>query len=103
LGGREEETIMKIFLTRRAEQNYDSIKAYIKQEWGEKTVGEFIQKTDELFNLLKNFPAIGQIEKDDIRGFQLSPQTRILYRTKKERIVILAFFDVRQNPKKKFR
>jgi plasmid stabilization system protein ParE len=93
---------MKIFLTKKAERNYDSIKGYIKQEWGEKTVSEFIQKTDSFFNLLKNYPAIGQIEKDDIRGFQLSPQTRILYRAQNERIVILSFFDVRQNPKKKF-
>jgi plasmid stabilization system protein ParE len=94
---------MKIFLTRRAERNYDSIKEYINKEWGDKTMGEFIQKTDELFSLLKAYPSMGQIEKDDIRGFQLSPHTRILYRIKEENIVILAFFDVRQSPKKKFR
>jgi plasmid stabilization system protein ParE len=94
---------MKIFLTRRAERNYDDIKGYIKQEWGDKTAGEFIQKTDELFSLLKIYPSMGQIEKDDIRGFQLSPHTRILYRVKPEKIVVLAFFDVRRNPKKKLR
>ena len=73
---------MKIFLTRRAERNYDSIKGYIKQEWGDKTAGEFAQKTDELFSLLKMYPLMGQVEKDDIRGFQLSPHTRILYQNK---------------------
>jgi hypothetical protein len=45
---------------------------------------------------------MGQIENGDIRGFQLSPQTRILYRIRDEKIIILAFFDVRQNPNKKF-
>ena len=94
---------MKIFLTSRAERNYDSIKNYIKQEWGDKTAEEFAQKTDDLFNLLKIYPLMGQIEKDDIRGFQLSPHARILYRVREEKIVILALFDVRQNPKKKFR
>lgn len=93
---------MKIFLTRRAERNYQVIKEYIKNEWGDKTAGEFVLKTDELFNLLKAYPSMGQIEKDDIRGFQLSPHTRILYRIKEDKIVVLAFFDVRQNPKKKF-
>jgi hypothetical protein len=44
---------------------------------------------------------MGQVEKDDIRGFQLSPQTRILYRIRDEKIIILSFFDVRQNPTKK--
>jgi plasmid stabilization system protein ParE len=81
---------MKIFLTRRAERNYDSIKDYIKQEWRDKTAGEFVQKTDELFNLLKIYPSMGQLEKDDIRGFQLSPHTRVLYRIKENKIVVLA-------------
>lgn len=93
---------MTVFLTRRAEKNYDTIKEHIKRKWGEKTADEFALKTDEFFNLLKAHPAIGQIEKDEIRGFQLTPQTRILYRTKGDLMIILALFDVRQNPKKKF-
>lgn len=63
---------MKVLLTHRAEKNYDSIKGFIREEWGEKTKQEFVQKTDELFNLLKIYPGIGQIEKDDIRGFRLT-------------------------------
>ncbi|MEX2231176.1 MAG: type II toxin-antitoxin system RelE/ParE family toxin [Cyclobacteriaceae bacterium] len=94
---------MTVVLTRRAEKNYDAIKEYIRKEWGEKTAEEFTLKTDEFFNLLKAYPAMGQIEKDEIRGFQLTPHTRILYRTKGERIIILALFDVRQDPKNKFR
>jgi plasmid stabilization system protein ParE len=66
------------------------------------TARQFMRKTDETFRLLKNYPSIGQIEKGDIRGFQLSPQTRILYRIRDEKIIILTFFDVRQDPKKKF-
>jgi len=92
---------MTVFLTRRAEKNYDAIKERIRKRWGEKTAEEFTLKTDEFFNLLKAYPAMGQIEKDEIRGFQLTPQTRILYRTKGDLIIILALFDVRRNPKKK--
>jgi hypothetical protein len=44
---------------------------------------------------------MGQVENNDIRGFQLSRQTRILYRIKDNKIIILSFFDVRQDPKKK--
>lgn len=94
---------MQVFVTPRAERNFDSIIDYIKQKWGERTAKQFVQKTDEIFKLLKNYPLMGQVEKDDIRGFQLSPQTRILYRILDERIIILAFFDVRQDPKKKLR
>jgi plasmid stabilization system protein ParE len=93
---------MTVFLTRRAEKNYDAIKGHIRKKWGERTAEEFALKADEFFNLLKTYPAMGQIEKDDIRGFQLTPQARILYRTKGEKIINLALFDVRQNPGKKF-
>jgi plasmid stabilization system protein ParE len=94
---------MQVFVTPRAERNFDSIIDYIKQKWGERTAKQFVQKKDEILKLLKNYPLMGQVEKDDIRGFQLSPQTRILYRIRDERIIILAFFDVRQDPKKKLR
>ncbi|MCO4291377.1 type II toxin-antitoxin system RelE/ParE family toxin [Solitalea sp. MAHUQ-68] len=93
---------MQVFLTARAERNFYSIVTYLKNKWGEKTANEFIQKTDQVFKLLKSFPSIGQIEQEDIRGFQLSPQTRILYRVGKNKIIVLTFFDVRQHPGKKF-
>lgn len=92
---------MQVFVTPRAERSFDSIVYYIKQKWGEKTAKEFIQKVDEIFILLKDFPLMGQVENNDIRGFQLSPHTRILYRIRDNKIIILSFFDVRQDPKKK--
>ena len=94
---------MEVFVTPRAEKNFDSIMEYIKKNWGDNSAKEFIQKADEFFKILKVQPLIGQVEIDDIRGFQLSPQTRILYRIRGSKIIILSFFDVRKNPKKKFR
>ncbi len=60
---------MQVYVTPRAERNFDSIVENIKENWGEKTVKEFIQKVDEIFKLLINFPLMGQVEADDIRGF----------------------------------
>lgn len=70
---------MQVFVTPKAEQDFDLIVEYIRQQWGERTAKQFIQKADAIFNLLKNYPSIGSVEKGDIRGLQLSPQTRILY------------------------
>ncbi len=92
---------MQVYVTPRAERNFDSIVAYIRQKCGDKTALTFVQKTDEIFKLLKNYPFMGSIEKGDIRGFQLSPQTRILYCVRDNKVIILSFFDVRQDPKKK--
>ena len=47
---------MQVYITPRAERNFDSIVDYIKQRWGEKTAKEFTQKVDEIFKLLKNYP-----------------------------------------------
>jgi len=93
---------MQVFVTPRAERNFESIVNYISNKWGVKTAQQFIQKTDEMFELLKNYPTMGQIEKGNIRGFQLSTQTRVLYRIREDKIIVLALFDVRQNPSKKF-
>lgn len=93
---------MQVLVTPRAEKNFDIILDYIKDKWGEKTAKQFIRKTDELFQLLQNYPTIGQVENGDIRGFQLSRQTRLLYTVRDGKIIVLAFFDVRQDPNKKF-
>lgn len=92
---------MQVFVTERAVNHFDSIVTHIKKNWGEKTVQQFVLKTDKILKLLKNYPTIGPIEKGEIRSFQLSRQTKMLYRIKDQRIIIIAFFDVRQHPDKK--
>lgn len=96
---------MRISFTKRAQNHYNSIKHYLYEEWGEAIVEAFEQKTLDFLDLLIEFPEMGSNELADkqIHGFQLTKQTRILYRLKKDTIILLAFFDVRQNPKKKFR
>lgn len=94
---------MRVYLTRRAEKNYNSIKDYIAKEWGERIADEFAQKADKLFQLLEDFPEMGSLEKENIRGFQLSRKTRLLYRVRNNKIIILSFFDVRLDPKRKFK
>lgn len=60
---------MKVYLTRRAEKNYNSIKDYIAEEWGEGTAEEFAQKADKLFQLLEDFPEMGPLKRKIFAGF----------------------------------
>jgi len=94
---------MKIFLTKRAAKNYRSVINYLTNEWGEHVAKLFEQKTIDFLDLLEAYPNIGTIEfpEKQIMGFQLTKQTRVFYRIKGKQIIILAFFDSRQNPKKK--
>jgi len=94
---------MKVFLTKRAANKFRSIKEYIAEEWGELVADAFEQKTIDFLDLLESFPQMGSLEVSakQIRGFQLTKQTRVFYRIKNERIIILTFFDVRQHPLKR--
>lgn len=96
---------MKIFLTKRAVKNYRSIKEYLIKEWNENVAAAFEQKTIDFFDLLEAFPEMGCVEvpEKQIRGFLLTKQTRVFYRIKKEKIIIMSFFDIRKDPKKKFK
>ena len=94
---------MKISFTKRTEKNYSLIKENIRAEWGNKLEEAFEQKTKDFLDLLKNFPQIGSIEVRDkqIRGILLTKHTKIFYRIKSDKIIVLTFFDVRQDPGKK--
>lgn len=94
---------MKNFLTKRAAKNYNSIRKFITEEWGEKVSDAFEQKTKNFFDLLELFPELGSLEfpEKKIRGFQLTKQILIFYIIREQNIIILSFFDVRQDPEKR--
>ncbi len=94
---------MIICLTTRAEKNYHKIKNRILIEFGEKVAEAFEEKVAAFLDLLEDFPQMGSVEVEakQIRGFHLTKHTRVFYRIKGERIIILTFFDVRQDPKKR--
>lgn len=94
---------MRISLTKRAEKNYNSIRSYIAEEWGDEVAKAFEQKVIDFLDLLISFPEMGSVEVEDkqIRGFQLTRQTRVFYRIKPNHLIILSFFAVKQHPKKK--
>ena len=53
---------MRISFTKRAQNNYSTIKNYLKVDWGETSTEAFEQKTIDFLDLLKEFPEMGSIE-----------------------------------------
>ena len=94
---------MNIRLSKRAEKTYIAIREYIIEDFGENVADTFEDKVTDFLELLKIFPKIGSVEIEEKHtfGFQLTKQTKIFYQIKKDQIIILSFFDVRQSPKKK--
>jgi plasmid stabilization system protein ParE len=94
---------MRIAWTKKAQKRMGEILDYIQLEFGDNARETFRAKTKDFTRLLSEFPEIGtlEIKERNLRGFQITKQTRVFYRIKDERIIILTFFDSRQDPKKR--
>lgn len=49
---------MEVFVTARAEKDFDSSINFIQAKWEEATTRQFIQKVDNTLNLLRKFPEL---------------------------------------------
>ena len=94
---------LEIEWSRRADKRFDAILEYLEKEWGEKAVKTFVQKVYDFLDLIIVFPNIGTLEDKtkNIFGFVVVSQITIFYRIKLNRIILLNFFDNRQDPDKK--
>ncbi len=94
---------LEIYWTKRAATKFDKIIEYIDTEWGENVAKAFARRVYDFLDILSEFPEIGTIENNGkgIRGFTIVKQINIFYRISGHRIILLNFFDNRQNPKKK--
>jgi plasmid stabilization system protein ParE len=94
---------MKILLTSRAEKKLYGIWAYIKEKFGEKAADSFKVKSFRTLQNISYFPEVGILEVPDkqIRSFPVSTKTRVFYRIKADKLIVLTFFDSRINPGKK--
>ena len=94
---------LKISWTKRADKKFDQIQKYLIKEWGENVARTFTVKVYDILDTLSEFPEIGTLENKEkgIRGFTIVKQVNLFYRIKGDKIILLTFFDNRQNPKKK--
>jgi plasmid stabilization system protein ParE len=72
-------------------------------EWGEGITKSFVKKVYDFLDILAEFPEIGTIENKErgIRGFTIIEQINIFYKIDGNKIILLNFFDNRQNSLKK--
>jgi plasmid stabilization system protein ParE len=95
---------VKIRWTKRAKNSFDQILDYLQEEWSLTSAINFVKKTNDFIETLKNQPKIGrpEIARKDLRSFVLTRQIAVFYRIKNyNEIVLLKFFDTRQSPLKK--
>jgi plasmid stabilization system protein ParE len=94
---------LEIFWSKRADSKFDQILDYLQYEWGESVTTAFVKKVYDFLDLLVEFPEIGAIDKPErnIRGFVISSQVTVFYKISGNRIILVNFFDNRQNRNRK--
>jgi plasmid stabilization system protein ParE len=94
---------LEIKWSRRADKSFDQILEHLENDWGKTVVKAFVRKVYDFLDILSEFPEIGvmQLPEKGIRGFSLTKQIKVFYKIKTKSIILLVFFDNRQNPLKK--
>ena len=94
---------LSIYWTRTSDKKFDKIIDFLEQEWGKTVAKAFVKKVYDFLDILVEFSEIGSIENSErnIRGFVVVKQLVIFYKIKENNIILLDFFDNRQNPKRK--
>ena len=94
---------LEIEWSKRADNSFDRIIDFLQVEWGDQVVKTFVKKTYDFLEILAEFPEIGsiQVKERGIRGFALIKQVIVFYKIKGKSIILIDFFDTRQDPKKK--
>ena len=94
---------LEVLWSKRADKKFDRILEYLMLELGELITKSFVIKVYDFLVILAEFPEIGTLEnkEKEIRGFTIIEQINIFYKIDGGKIILLNFFDNRQNPKKR--
>ncbi len=94
----------EILWTSDALASFNKIIEWLKQEWSEKEVEKFINRTKAFILNLQRYPEICRpsIKRKNVRIAILNKHTQLVYHYNKSKrtITILLFWGIKQNPKK---
>ena len=101
----DEKVVQDVQWTDKAKSTFDSIINYVGNEWSEKEVRNFIQRTNDLISAIRHYPEMCKASRrrNTVRVGLITNHTQLLYhyKPKKRQIVILYFWGTQQNPKKR--
>ena len=88
---------------RKANNEFNAIINYLQINWNKKVTKSFVEKAYQIIEILREYPELGTIEnyEKQIRGFVITKHNTLFYRVEGDELILLSFFDNRQNPKKR--
>ena len=88
-----------VYWTKEANETFDLIINLIEKQWGEKEAGKFVSRTQKLFLTIAKQPYLFKASvSEDVRKGAISRQCSVFYEVHTDAIIILFFWDKRQEP-----
>lgn len=94
----------KVIWTPQAEESFKKVLSYLKANWTEKELIFFINKTEIIISYIANDPKL--FRKSNKKGFHealITKHNLLIYKIYPKAVYLIAFWDTRQNPKRKLK
>lgn len=91
---------MVVVYTPKAKETLKLVRVFLIENWGEQSATNFLEKCDVLINLIVNQPLMFKATVIDVnvRIATITKQTSLFYEVKDDHIILLFFYDNRQDP-----
>jgi plasmid stabilization system protein ParE len=94
----------KVLWTNQAIKTADDVVKYLREEWTEKEVNDFLDKVDNTISLIEVNPKLYRAsdKKPNIHLAIIKRRTLLVYQVRpvKKQIILLLFWNPKKNPKK---
>jgi plasmid stabilization system protein ParE len=92
----------KIIWSTRSEASFYKVVEYLKENWSDKEIDNFLDATEKVINYISEHPLMfRKTNKKNIHEALVTPQNLLIYKIYVDRIVLIMFYDTRQSPRKK--
>jgi len=99
-----EEVVREILWTDSAKKSFNKIIEYLETNWTEREIGKFVNETVYLLSNLKRQPKMCRpsLKRKNVRIGIINKYTQLVYhyQPKKRQIVVLLFWNPKQDPAK---
>lgn len=89
-----------IFWNKKAVKKFHSLVQYLEENYSEQTAENLVRNVHLKLQVLVKYPEIGRLsaKKKTIRVVSINRFLRMFYRVHRRKIIVITFFDTRQNP-----
>lgn len=93
--------IKQVLWTTEAEDSFDEIFEYLSRKWSQSVAQDFALRVNELIGIISKKPRIFKRSKSKLVYQALvTKQVSLFYVVKDEQLILLSFWDNRQDPEK---